>query len=202
MNGDKGRLLAADIRFSSLHSGKRRVVFKSLNLCDAIITERRRDFRRNGGEWRLEVVLRAHRQYCPVEGTVRLEVDATPRLFPVAIAGRLRAFGAAILLGAFGRFNVLGGVGGGDGLLGQRRLLMILAHAAHFLFEIHGWRWWTIPVPSADGTTGHSKRHAFVAQQEHSGLYFSGFIMPITACERNERRWITTGPKPPSGIEP
>ena len=42
------------------------------------------------------------------------------------------------------------------------------------------------PGPIADGTTGNSKRRAFAAQEEHSGLYFSGFIMPVTARERNE----------------
>ena len=170
------------------------------DLCDAIITERRWDFRRKSGGQRLEAVLRADWQRRPVERNGRLEVDATPRLFPVAIAGRLRAFGAAILLGSFGRFNVLGGVGDGDWLRGQRRLLGILAHAAHFYFGVHGWGGGPSRSHPPTGPTGNSRQRALAAQEEHSGLYFSGFIMPVAARERNEPAAV--GANSPSGIEP
>ena len=62
------------------------------------------------------------------------------------------------------------------------------------------------PGPIADGTTGNSGRRALVAREEHSGLYFAGFIMPVAAPERNEpvaawrRGGATGGGRTPSTI--
>ena len=115
-------------------------------------------------------------------GEGRLEVDATPGFFPIAVASGFGTLGAAEFFWFFRRFGWLRLVGGYGWPRGQRRLLIILVHDNSLWIE--GWRWSTLLAPSAAGTVGIRVRTLAAGRLFQS--IFCRVIMPVAALERNE----------------